>query len=104
MGLGELFSGAPCQPEARQEVDTMVNELLAIARVDDFLSERPGGVFNMQCKHVKAREIGKRLGDLGDLALMEWAFGKIKRKLGKQGKTLTEHLGYCWNDLNHWQY
>ncbi len=104
MGLGELFSGAPCPPEARQEVDKMVNELLAIARVDDFLSERPGGVFNMQCKHVKAREIGKRLGDLGDLPLMEWVFGKIKRKLGKQGRTLTEHLGYCWNDLNHWQY
>ncbi len=104
MGLGDLFSSAPCPPESRQEVEKMVNELLVIARTDDFLSERPGGSFNMQCKHIKAREIGKRLGDLGNLALMEWVFGRIKRKLGKHGRQLTEHLGYCWNDLNTWQY
>ena len=101
---GDFFGMAPCPPENKEEVDKLVNELLVIARQDDFLSEHPGGVFNSQCKHVRARAIGKRIEEINGVELMTWTFDKVKKKLGKKDNRIAEHLGYCWNDLGKWQY
>lgn len=101
---GDLFSVAPCPPENKEELGKLVNELLTIAKEDDFLSEHPGGTFNIQCRHIRARAIGKRIEEINGVDLMEWTFDRVKKKLGKQGGRLAEHLGYCWDDMGKWQY
>ena len=100
----DLFGIVPCPPENREELDRLVNELLVIAKQDDFLSEHPGGAFNVQCKHIRARVIGKHLEEINGVELMQWTFDKVKKKLGKHSGRTIEHLGYCWNELGKWQY
>lgn len=92
----DLFGQAPCPPDRRQEVNRLLNELVTIGKQDDFLSERPGGAFNPQCRHIRAREIGKRLSEIGKYPLMEYAIKKIKKKLGV---ALSAHLESAWDDL-----
>jgi len=91
-----LFGQAPCPPDRKQEVDRLINELVIIGKQYDFLSERPGGVFNSQCRHVRAREIGKRLIVIGKYPLMEYVIKRVKKKLGA---SLSNHLEYAWDDL-----
>jgi hypothetical protein len=103
--FADLFRTMPCESQNKAEVEKLVEELRQIAIKDDFLSEHPGGVFNMQCKHVRARQIGTRMDEIGGVELMEWAFGHLRRKLTKKERyKLLEHLGYCWNNLNGWKY
>jgi len=59
----------------------------------------------MQCRHIRAREIGKRLAEIGGVELMQWAFNKLRRSFDRHERNrLSEHLGYCWNNLNDWKY
>ena len=94
-----LFGREPFPKENKNEVNKLIEELLRIGNQDDFLSERPGGSFNAQCRHVRARQIGQRLNDIGDFKLMEYAYKKIRKKLGE---TLGEHLEYAWSDIGKW--
>lgn len=96
-----LFVQPPCPPEKRHEVDRLIEELIKIGRTDDYLSERPGGGYNIQCRHLRARDIGKRLHEIGGLPLMSFAAKKVKRKLKK---IISSHLDYCWIDIGDWQY
>lgn len=103
--FSDLFKAAPYESRHRAEVDRLLDELRQIGVMDDFLSERPGGAFNMQCKHVRGRQIGTRLEEIGGVALMEWAFKHLRRRFSKHERNrLMEHLGYCWNNLNAWKY
>lgn len=77
----------------------MVEELVRIGKAEDFLSERPGGSFNAQCRHVRARDIGKRLNEIGGFALMEQIYKRIRKQLGAQ---LASHLSYAWADIGKW--
>lgn len=95
----DLLGTPPCPAAVRSEVDRLLQELIAIGRKDDFLSERPGSPFNAQCRHVRAREIGKRLNDLGGLALLEWMHRRVRRKLKEP---LASHLSYAWTDIGEW--
>lgn len=97
----DLFGVAPCPSHLRPEVDKLIDELLSIGKSDDFLSERPGAGFNSQCRHVRAIGIGRRLDEIGGLALMEFAYRRVKRKLGKNH---AWHLEYAWKDVGHWNY
>jgi hypothetical protein len=97
--LADLLGIVPCPAHARDEVDRLLNELLRIGETDDFLSERPGGAFNIQCRHVRAIQIGKRLKEIGGSKLMEYSLRKIKKKLGK---TIFAHLEYAWDDIGQW--
>jgi hypothetical protein len=89
----------PYPSYAKPEVDRLREELFRIGKADDFLSERPGGGFNRECRHVRAREIGKRLDELGGLPLMEYVNRQVRRKLGKN---LSWHLEACWKDIGKW--
>lgn len=104
--LSDLFGGGlPTQkldPHTRKEVDNLVAELVKIGQVDDYLSERPGAGFDGQCHHIRSRQIGRRLHDLGGLELMQAVHRVLRRKMGKQGKTLVSHLDYCWNEIGQW--
>ena len=91
-----LFGPNPYPPDRKQEVERLINELITIGKQDDFLSERPGGVFNAQCRHIRARDIGKRLGEIGKYPMQEYAIKKVKKKLGA---ALSVHLEYAWDDL-----
>ncbi len=96
--LTDLFS-KPYPSHASAEVDRLIGELLRIGKTEDFLSERPGGSFNRDCRHIRTREIGKRLDEIGGLPLMAFANRSVRRKLGKD---LSWHLEAAWKDIGKW--
>lgn len=83
-----------------KEVETLLNELINIGIKEDYLSEFPGNGFNGQCRHVRTRAIGKRLDEIGGNKLMQWAYGRVRKKAGK---VAAAHLEYAWNEVGHWQ-
>ena len=95
----DLFSKPPYPRDLKPEVDKLIEELLQIGKKEDYLSERPGGAFNGQCHHLRTRQIGRRLNEIGGLELMHYAHRQVKRKLGMQ---LSSHLEYCWNEIGGW--
>ena len=97
----DLFAGGmPAIPaQHRQEVDQLIEELTEIGRRDDFLSERPGGGFNSECRHIRTRAIGKRLNEIGGLDLMQAVQRRIRKKLGA---SLASHLEYAWDAIGGW--
>ena len=97
--LTDMFAKPPCPSHAKQEVDRLIEELITIGKREDFLSERPGGGYNMQCRHIRTREIGTRLNQIGGFSLMEFASNKIRRKLGKN---MFDHLEYAWSEIGKW--
>jgi hypothetical protein len=96
--LTDLFV-KPYPAHAQQDVERMLEELIRIGKADDFLAERPGGAFNRDARHIRAREIGQRLHELGGLKLMEYANRRVRRKLGKN---LSWHLEAAWKDIGDW--
>ena len=96
--LTDLFN-KPYPDHSKQDVERMLEELLRIGKTDDYLSERPGGGFNRECRHIRTREIGQRLNELGGLTLMEYANRRVRRKLGKN---LSWHLEAAWKDIGDW--
>lgn len=89
----------PYPSHAQQEVTRLLDELVRIGKHEDFLSERPGGAFNRESRHIRARDIGKRLNDVGGVALMEYANRYVRRKLGKN---ISWHLEAAWKDIGDW--
>lgn len=97
--LDFLFGGYPVPPGMKSDVDRMVEDLVRIGKTEDFLSERPGGSFNAQCRHIRAREIGQRLNEMGGYELMESVNKRIRKRLSKD---LAVHLSYSWADIGNW--
>lgn len=98
--LDDLFAKPPYPSEKRDEVNRLLDELIRIGKQDDYLSERPGSPFNFQCRHNRARDIGKRLDEIGGLALMQFAHRKVRKA---SGVSLADHLEYAWTDVGKWQ-
>jgi len=96
--LQDLFS-KPYASHQQAEVEKLITDLIRIGKQDDFLSERPGGGFNIQCRHVRAIEIGKRLHEMGGLPLMEYVYRRVRRKTSR---SLGEHLQYAWGGVGTW--
>ncbi len=86
--------------QQKQDVNRLLDELVKIGKLDDFLSLHPGGQFNIQCHHIRAKQIGRRLNEIGGLPLMEAARAHVKRKLKA---VMAEHLDYCWQGIGEWQ-
>lgn len=97
--LSSLFAPRPYPSESRREVADLIEELIRIGKTEDFLSEHPGGQFNVQCRHVGAIRIGRRLDTIGGLPLMQFAQEQVRRKAGKN---LAGHLEYAWDELGSW--
>lgn len=89
----------PYPSHSKQAVERMLDELVKIGKTDDFLSERPGGSFNRECRHIRTREIGQRLDEIGGFELMDYANRYVRRKLGKN---LSWHLEAAWKDIGKW--
>ena len=86
--------------QRKAEVNAIIDKLVKIGRTDDFLSLVPGGPFNLQCHHREARDLGKRLNEIGGVPLMYAVRKTIRRKLKE---VLAEHLDHCWKDIGAWQ-
>jgi len=84
----------------KREVKGLLDELIKIGELDDYLSLQPGGPFNVRCHHMRARKIGERLNQIGGLELMYAGRFHVKRKLKS---VMAEHLDYCWQDIGEWQ-
>ncbi len=93
---------APPIPAGRRaEVEKLLAELIRIGQTEDFLSEHPGLAYNRDCRHIRTRQIGTRLDELGGLNLMAYVYRQVKRKLGK---ILAEHLEAAWDMVGPWRY
>ncbi len=97
--LDFLFEKKPYPSNMQAEIDRLIDELVRIGQKEDFLSERSGGSFNAQCRHVRAREIGIRLDQVGGVVLMEYVLKKVRRRVGD---TLANHLAYAWSEIGKW--
>ena len=87
------FFNKPFDRKYNNEVTRLMDELAQIGPKEDFLSERPGGQFDRECRHIRTREIGQRLYDIGGADTMEWVIKKLSKRLGKD---LAAHLESCW--------
>jgi hypothetical protein len=97
--FSSLFSPRLYPAKDQAEVKKLIVELIMIGVKEDYLSEHPGGGYNSQCRHLRTREIGKRLSEIGGLRLMSWAYEKVRRKAGK---IPASHLEYAWQDVGEW--
>lgn len=97
--LSGLFKPRPYPSENRRQVADLITELIRIGKSDDFLSEHPGGQFNVQCRHVGAIRIGRQLDAIGGLPLMQYAQEQVRKKAGK---ILAGHLEYAWDEVGSW--
>jgi hypothetical protein len=101
MGLFDSILGSkPFSKESETEVKNLVRELINIGVKEDFLSETPGNGYNAQCRHIRTRQIGKRLDEIGGNELMKWAFKQVR---AKAGKAPSDHLEYAWSEVGSWQ-
>lgn len=94
-----FFANPPYPEEHEHEVKKLVEELIHVGKSIGYLSERPGGDFNAQCRNVQARRIGQRLNEIGGFALMEYAYKKVHKKLGL---IKSSHLEYAWAEIGKW--
>lgn len=105
MGILDMLFGSSVinqlNAHQRQEVSQMIIELTKIGQQDDFISLSPGGTFDIQCHHRQARDIGKRLSDMGGVDLMMAVRQRVQRKLKA---VLAEHLDHCWKGIGDWQH
>ncbi|MEN4011952.1 MAG: hypothetical protein AB1453_12180 [Chloroflexota bacterium] len=100
MGLFDfLFEKKPYPSDMRVEVERMIEDLARIGEKEGFLSERSGGAFNAQCRHIRVREIGARLNQIGGFALMEYVQKKVRKRLGAN---MAAHLAYAWTEIGKW--
>ncbi len=98
--LQSLFGGGLYPARSRDEVERLISELISIGLKEDYLSEHPGGGYNLQCRHVRTREIGTRLNEIGGLKLMTHAFDRVRKKAGK---VAASHLEYAWQAVGEWE-
>jgi len=84
----------------KQEIERMIKDLVRIGETDDFLSLSPGGPFDIKCHHRQARDIGKRLSEVGGVDLMLAVRQRVQRKLKA---VLAEHLDHCWKGIGDWK-
>ena len=87
------FFSKPFKREFSGEMNRLLSELTEIGKKEDFLSERPGGQFDRECRHIRTREIGQRIYDFGGADSMEWVVKKISKSCGKD---IGAHLEACW--------
>jgi len=103
MSIWEAFFGHPVirqlPPNTRNEVKGLLDDLVEIGRLDDYLSLTPGSPFDGHCHHTGARRIGERLNEIGGLPLMHAARSHVNRKLKA---VMAEHLDHCWKGIGDW--
>jgi hypothetical protein len=80
------------------DADDLVIELIAIGQNSDFVSD-PGGIFNKNGQHKRAREIGATLNVMGGFKLMQAAYYRVTATLGP---TRARSLEFAWAYIGDW--
>lgn len=86
--------------QSKAEIKGLINKLVKIGKTDDFLSLQPGGPFDGQLHHREAKDIGRRVYQIGGLPLMMAVRMTIQNKMGP---VMAEHLDHCWKGVGDWQ-
>lgn len=73
-----------------------VDELTLIGAKEGFLSFTPGGRFNPQGRHIRAREIGMRLNMMGGSSLMRKVYERVECQNARQ-------LAGAWEEIGDWR-
>jgi hypothetical protein len=77
------------------DIAPFVDELNRIGAGDGFLSFTPGGRFNPQGRHIRAREIGMRLNMMGGSSLMRKVYERVEGPNARQ-------LSGAWDEIGDW--
>ncbi len=89
----EAYSGVSLE----SEIDALVDEMVVIGKTDGFLSLEPGGHFDEECRHIRARKIGTILNEKGGLDLMLKVGYRVRARLGS-----SSTLEVCWGYIGSW--
>ena len=90
----EAYTGVTLGPD----VDPLLEELMEIGRICDFVSDS-GGDFNEHGQHIRTREIGVTLNRIGGMELMQAVYYRI---LAVLGLTRARSLEFAWGHIGHW--
>ncbi len=97
--FGQDEATASLSREEKQQADALLRELLEIGKREDYLSEIPGGSYDNHCRHRRAREIGRKLDQLGGIPLMWKGYQLVQKKVNKSA---AAHLEYAWAEIGKW--
>lgn len=81
-----------------REIDSLVDELVWIGQIDDFLAQEETGKFDDERRHIRAREIGVYLNEQGGMDLMQAAAYRVRARLGS-----IRALEICWGYIGEWR-
>ena len=87
------------------EVDQLVTELIRIGEQDGYLSLKPGGRFNEDNRHIRAREIARILHEQGGMNLMKAALFRVLVARGSASETDAGRSGdleIAWHGVGDW--
>lgn len=73
----EIIEDANTGSSLGEEVNPLINELLKICITEGFTADTESPQFNSDYKHIRTREIGEKLNDLGGMDLMKSAFFRV---------------------------
>jgi hypothetical protein len=80
------------------EIDTLVDELVHIGQTSDFVSD-PGGAFDHNGCHKRAREIGMHVNKMGGAHVMQAVWYRVTAVLGpERGRSLE----IAWGFIGDW--
>ena len=80
--------------------DLLLKELIRIGRSCDYISSTGGGEYNKRGDHIRTREIGERLNQIGGNDLMVAANYRVRVALGdSKARELESSWGYIGNWL-----
>ncbi|MGD2247936.1 MAG: hypothetical protein PVF58_05985 [Candidatus Methanofastidiosia archaeon] len=89
----KVYNGLNLEPG----VSALIDELVEIGKTCGFIST-PGGNFNGNGHHIRTREIGMQLDNMGGMELMQVAYYTVARVLGPvAGRSLEVAWGYIGN-------
>jgi hypothetical protein len=91
----EAYAGLSLGPE----VDSLVAQLVEIGQAYDYISGS-GDNFDGNGYHIRAREIGMRLNEVGGMELMQTVHYKVVAILGPR---LGRSLEVAWGYIGDWQ-
>lgn len=86
----DAYAGKSVDPD----FDRLVAELIEIGKTDSYVSTVPGGKFDENRKHIRAREIGKILNERGGIDLMRAAYYRVLAALPEEACLLELAWGY----------
>lgn len=84
-----------------REIECLVDELVAIGREEGFVSTSGPKIYDCYGVSLRAREIGKRLNDMGGLRLMKNVWWRVRLALSPS--PASRDLDIIWNRIGEWR-